>query len=192
MPAMSPASPSPSRLRRHVATLVLVVASLGTVATSESNPTVTTDLAVPTLRLTQEAPRSTRHFVIRVSAKDSDAFASTSVDVNLAVRWKPAQDGSASAPPPLRFKLSAGTEWCEQPQTLNFDPNEPERTKNATASCAFDCSLKDGCVQEVALDIEATGELGAGAVEVDWHLFALASTNEPDEPKDFTVRIEEP
>ena len=83
MHAMSPAPsapPSPSRLRRHAAPLVLVAACLGTVATSpQRTPSSISAVVSSTARLTQDTPTSTHRFVVQVSARDSSEIAGVMV-----------------------------------------------------------------------------------------------------------------
>lgn len=195
MPAMSPSpsvNPSPSRLRRHAATFVLMVACLGTVATSRPrSPPTTAEQTGPTVRLTQDAPRSTRRFVVRVSARDSSEVAEGRVEAALTARWKPA-DATAAPGLTLRSRLARVDDTDEPSRTVPLDTPDAPREAYTGSVYLDGCELKQGCEVEVELDLEAVGALGTGTVEVDWTLQAEAFTFTNEAPRGFTVQILEP
>ncbi len=193
MPPMRPSpspTPSPSRLRRHAATLVLVVACLGTVATSPPRSPPATATIGSTLRLTQDTPRSTRGFVIRVSARDSSEDVRGEVNGLLTARWMPAGPTTSPAPT-LRARLARVDDTQETGRTFTLDTPGASQEWYAGSAYFDTCTLKKGCELEVELDFEAQGELGEGTVEVDWKVNAEAYTFTDDAPKGFTVEIQE-
>ena len=192
MHAMSPAPsapPSPSRLRRRVATLVLVAACLGTVATSQPRSQSVTSTVSSTTRLTQDTPTSTHRFVVQVSARNSSELAQGEVRGQLTARWKPA-GFTASPPIALRSRLARVDDTEEPSSPLPLDtPDSPE--KESLRAAYFECKLDTECELEVELSLEAQGKLGEGIVEVEWRVDAEAYTNTDDAPERFAVEIQE-
>jgi len=193
MHAMSPAPsapPSPSRLRRHAATLVLVAACLGTVATSpQRTPSSISAVVTSTTRLTQDTPTSMHRFVVQVSARDSSEIAGVMVWGQLTARWKPA-GFTASPAITLRSRLARVDDTEEPSSPLPLDT--PDSPKNEfLKATSFECKLDTECKLEVELSLEAQGELGEGIVEVEWRVNAAAHTSMDDALERVTVAIQE-
>jgi len=192
MHAMSPAPsapPSPSGLRRRAATLVLVAAGLGTVATSPPPSPSVTSAVSSTTRLTQDTPTSTHRFVVQVSARNSSEIAQGEVWGHLTARWKPA-GVTASPAITLRSRLARVDDTEEPSSPLPLDtPDSPEKAPLRATS--FKCKLDTECELEVELSLEAQGKLGEGIVEVEWRVDAVAYTHTDDAPERFAVEIQE-
>lgn len=183
-------STKPSRLRRLAATLVLVVASLGTVATSDvESPPRSAEHIGQTLHLTREAPTSTHRFVVRITSRDSSGTAYGNVEASVTARWKPA-DATAPTPPSMRATLSGPGDTTEPGATVRLETPEVPLDVFVAGWVSFNgCKLEGACEVPVELDLEALGDLGAGVIEVDWALRATAHTAADELPEGFTVEI---
>ncbi|MFP2906593.1 hypothetical protein ACLESD_16315 [Pyxidicoccus sp. 3LFB2] len=191
---MSPspsATPSPSRLRRRAAILVLVVACLGTVATSPPrSPSITAEFTGPTMHFTQDKPWSTRRFVARATARNSNESIGGSMSGMLTARWKPIGVTTSSGPT-LRSRLVHPGDTANLSRDITLDT--PDTPKEVSPGGVFfpHCELDERCELEVELHIEVVGELGEGTVEVDWTLQAEAYAHSEDTPKGFALEIQE-
>lgn len=196
-PIMTPASSNPapgSRLRRWGAYLSLLVACMGTVATSKPySPPVTAEHIGETVRLTAEAPKATRNLVIRISAKDGGHLLDGEVLSEVAPRWQPT-DPNRQQRPSLSVKLKVGDEDPGMSNEYVLAPSEnPGPLAGPYANIPHDCDLEKPCEWNAVLEFELRDALGEDVVEVDWRTAVSAYVRNTSEvPKGFTVHISEP
>jgi hypothetical protein len=195
---MTPALPTPtpgSRLRRWTAHLTLLVACIGTVATSPPrSPPVTAEHAGPTLRLTAQSPRATRDLIVRISAEDSSSVVEGETWLEFTPRWQ-TTDPTRAGKPSLRVLLALeGADGPMAGDTFPLEaPGGQEPFQASYNSLPHGCRLDQPCEWKAVLEVEALGELGEDVVEVDWTAFVIAFVRDTDDmPAGFTVHISEP
>ncbi|NMO18898.1 hypothetical protein HPC49_16585 [Pyxidicoccus fallax] len=187
-------SPTPPRLRHWAVRLTLLVACIGTVATSKPySPPVTSEYQGETLRLTTTARTATRHIIVRASA-DSDLDAGGNVSVQFTPRWLSTRT-EATNTPELRVRMRYPEEPLTEGTTYRFDapPGGQGSAFSRGESFGGDCNLDDTCEWNVLFDIELLGDIGEDVMEVDWKVTASVEAWDTDEtPDDFAVHISEP
>ncbi|WNG14208.1 hypothetical protein [Cystobacter fuscus] len=200
-PSLNHSTPSTApvpRYRRWAAYLALVVAGIGSVATSPpSSPMVSSEYEGSPLTITTQAPTTTRHLKVRVTAEDySFDRAEVSVTAQVTARWTPA-DPSHTEKPWLLTRLYVPSEDYSGPgpghgQVLVLgEPGQPVSLQTYTGGTS-ECKPDQGCEWTVPLEFELQPNATEGSVEVEWKVTAEAyveGTN--DLPKGFTVQVSE-
>ncbi|QSQ18948.1 hypothetical protein JY651_26720 [Pyxidicoccus parkwayensis] len=191
---MSSLLPSkPSRLRRLAATFVLIVASLGTVATSDYEEPDGSQLTGPAVTLAAQAPRSQRRYVILVSARNEFEYLHADLSAELTATWKPA-DSTPSRGPALRTRLTQVEPEGDSTPDKSVVLEWPGAAMDATPGTLSltDCENAMRCQWDVVVDLELLDDIGLDSVEVDWKLQASITVDGTvDDPSAFTVSISE-
>lgn len=189
-PSTPPAPPGP-RLQRWAVRLCLLVAGIGSVATSQPrSPEVTSEYRGPSLSLTTAEPKTTQALVVRVS---SEKHESERVDVELTAqvtaRWRPT-DPTQSARPWLRANLSMRQPFTggEEPVVLG-EPGQPVELL-ARAIAIDECKVGQSCQWSATLELELQQNAAEGSVDVDWNVVARAQAVGTSEvPAGLTVQL---
>lgn len=192
---MSSPHPIP-RYRRWAARFTLLGACMATLASSQpQSPDVFAEYAeAPPLRLTTDAPSTTRSFKVQVfSDHPSSEPVEITVEAEVNARWRPS-DPSSTVKPWFLARLSLPSENLHgSPAMLIIDPSgQPATAGTRVYSGNPHCKLEPVCEWNVLLDFELQSNAAAGTVDVDWTVKATAHALDTDElPKGFTVRISE-
>lgn len=189
-----PPAPRP-RLLHWTARLVLLAACAGTVATSEAtSPSVSSKAFVgDKVTLTNEAPRTTRDFIVRVSsATPHPNTVRADVESVIIARWIPAKPDEKARP---WFKVSQfeGKEPSGQdtPRTFTADSDTLEVRQRTVPNT--NCKLTQPCEWLTHLRLEMQADGPQGTLEVEWTSRASAAVARMNEvPAGFTVSISAP
>lgn len=185
-----PSDPSPPRLRRWAASLVLVVACLGTVATSQPrSPSVSSEHAGAPLTLRTTDSRATRQLIVQLSSEERSAhLAMLNMEVELTARWRPA-DPSNPVTPWLRAQVNVNQERFGEGSFVALEQPGREvrmRVPSGAASCSFD----QFCEWTAQIEFELQANAVDGAVDLEWKAVAESHLEGTDElPKGFTMKL---
>lgn len=179
-PAVAKSSP----LRRWGARAVLLLASVASVASSQTGPSpLVATSSVQSLTLSEAWPEARRVFPVEVAApRRPDEDVTLEVGATLQVRWVPADDDPRR--PSVRARMSLGELLGRWETTAALAPHAsaPVELEVRTGD---DCNLMDDCLWEAVLDVEVQGEHGPGVVEVEWistgSIFFADGLNTPPE-----------
>lgn len=195
----SPPSPSFSRGQRWAARLALLVACIGSVATSKpSSPLVSAEVKGQPLLLTKASPTAVRHIRIQVSEdKPSSRQLDLNLDANVFMKWTSDSPNRAATPvfrarlvPPSDFKSSPS--WT-QSYGHGDDVNGPAsaQTDLSVSTVFLECKPGSTCDWSLTLEIELTAN-DTNTAQVEWDLTAFTSVMEREElPAGFNVSVTE-
>lgn len=196
------ASPPVSRPRFWATRLLLFVACVSVVATSQSvsENVLSEEYVGAPLSITTEAPKAVRRLVVRASAtKRSSDDVEAEVTARVTARWRPS-DPSQTASPWFRVSLidvanddavggKLGVLTAGEPVTVDVEPHAPLSFPNLSSRCELD----DGCEWSVDLAIEVQPNAAPGTVELEWTAQARARVvGSSSAPKGLTVNVSEP
>ncbi|NOK15964.1 hypothetical protein [Corallococcus carmarthensis] len=185
------------RLRHWASRLVLLVAGVSVVATSQvrSADVFSAPYTGQPVTLTAEAPRVTLPLVVGVTAsKSPDKQAEALMRVKLTVRWTPEDPSQTKAGPILRASLLGNGTQLSGPEaaTSPLVAGQP-LPMDVLVSHSRNCELGKRCQWTSDLRLELESQGAAGTVEVAWtataqaHVVGTSST-----PEGFTVTVSEP
>ena len=186
-------SPGSRSFRRWAARLTLLVACIGTVATSKvASPPITAEYQGETLRLTAASPTATRRVVIRASAKDSSDTVGGDSSVELVAHWRTTTP-SPTDKPSLRVRWRHQEDDNKQGTTHVLDAPGQASPLYDGEFLTGRCELDENCEWPLVLDVEAQGVAGEDVVEVDWKVIANVEIwDKTEQPEGFQVHISEP
>lgn len=168
--------PPPSRARFWAARLALLVACVGSVATSYSFD-ASAEYEEPPQRLTPEQPTLTRTLVAQVSVDEEfDVTTSLSLMTSLTVTWAPS-DPARQDKPKLRVKLRARDAANAGPgEFREADITQSPQTVDLFNTLSFTQSDPD-FEQFLDLSVELLPGAPPGTLEVAWKAKAQANTS---------------
>lgn len=196
------ASPPVSRPRFWATRLLLFVACVSVVATSQSvsEDVVSEEHVGAPLSITTEAPKAVRRLVVRASAsKRSSDEPEAEVAARVTARWRPS-DPSQTASPWFQVSLvdtandygvgqKRGVLTAGEPVTVDVEPH----AALSSPMHAPRCELDKGCEWSVDLIIEVQPNAAPGTVELEWTAQARARVvGSSSAPEGFTVNVSEP
>ena len=193
-------TPSVPRYRRWAAHLALVVACIGSVATSPTPlpPQVNSEYAGPPLGLTTQAPTATRHFKVRVSVQEK-SFDRVEVLLRAEVtaRWSPTDPNSHEKPWLLtRMYIPSDNDSGPGPgrgEVLILEKPDQPMTVATLTSDSSECKTDQGCEWTVPMEFELLPLAAEGSVAVEWKVTAEAyAVGATTLPKGFTVQVSAP
>ncbi|WP_158620499.1 MULTISPECIES: hypothetical protein, partial [Corallococcus] len=191
--APPPATPG-SRARFWAARLVLFVACVSVVATSQAtSPDVASEEHVGApLSLTNEAPKATRQLIVRASATRPPAKrAEAGLSVRVTARWIPA-DPSQTVSPWLKVILSDSQDGSG-PTAYGILTEQTPLILEGVSSLSPDCELQASCEWRANVNFEMQDNTSAGTVELEWTAQAHARVVDTSSvPKGFTVSVSAP
>lgn len=202
LPALNRSKPSSSsvpRIHHWAARLALLVACIGSVATSPSHPPEMDqeeqEHEGTPLTLSTESPKATRHLRLQFSTNEpSSKTVQFNLVANSSTRWKPDEPASSLEP---RFRLRMtmepppeGSPGWNQP--VWFEGNEGTGRQYASVATGGECKLDQVCEWSVPLEFELVPNGTAGTAEVEWTVRVWASTPKGEMPEGFTVQLSEP
>ncbi|NBD12321.1 hypothetical protein [Corallococcus silvisoli] len=191
------ASPPVSRPRFWATRLLLFVACVSVVATSEpvSENVLSEEYVGAPLSISTEAPKAVRRLIVRASApKPPSKEVEAEMTARVTARWRPT-DPSQTASPWLRVSLvdtsndyaigsKLGVLTEAEPVTVEVEPSTNLSTY---------CELDEGCEWSVDLTLEVQPNAAPGTVELEWTTQARARVvGTSSTPKGFTVTVSEP
>ncbi|WNG23688.1 hypothetical protein F0U62_06350 [Cystobacter fuscus] len=193
-------TPSVPRYRRWAVHLAIVVACIGSVATSPSatSPQVIAEYEGPPLGLTTRATTATRHFKVRVSVQEqSFDRVELLLRAQVTARWSPTDPNNHETPWLLtRLYIPSDNDSGPGPGRgevlILGKPNQPLTVEPLTSDSS-ECKTDQGCEWTVPLEFELLPHAAEGSVEVEWKVTAEAyAEGATTLPKGFTVQVSEP
>ncbi len=163
-------------IRNWTARAALLIACIGTVATSQSHTTTTSPFAGPRFTMSAEQQKVTRNVTIRLTPQ-KDLSASVSVNTNVRIEWTPEEEGS----PIPRFRLN----WVDSLHGESDAPAEDAQPRpvnhEAQGSFLVNCKARQECLLETRLEFILDSE-APGTVEIaDWDLTVAVYHDSPEE-----------
>lgn len=164
-------------LRSWVLRAVLLIASAGTVATSEPHATVIIsfpDHPLPPVTLTSHQGRAQRHVTVRIAPQEQPFSGDVSVSASVLARWLPARPSPSTGGAPTLHMT-----WTHADQRAPFAPTLRTVENDATqlqGSVDFPrpiaCEARRECLWEADLEFEFEGK-PPGRFEIfQWELRA--------------------
>ncbi|WP_205525499.1 hypothetical protein [Pyxidicoccus trucidator] len=146
--------------------------------------------AGPPFSLSTEAPRATRHLVIRATAaKPEDTSVWGELSVRISARWKPT-DPTLPQRPWFRASLQGAS--SPDPIVVLGGPDDTTVIE-LRAGLSKECPLDAACEWHKAVDFEVQDNVSPGTVDVEWTAVASAHVEgTSDLPKGFTLEVSSP
>lgn len=163
-------------IRSWTARAALLVACIGTVATSPPSHTTTAEFTGPSFTMTAEQTKVTRRVTIRLTPKE-DISASVSVDAHVKVRWTP-EDASTPTP---RFRLH----WADAIRDGHDEPPLSAQPlpvgHHAEYSLTPNCTSRQECIYEGDLEFHLDSEAPGTLDITEWNLGVAVYHDTPEE-----------
>ncbi|MFP2928702.1 hypothetical protein ACLESO_26600 [Pyxidicoccus sp. 3LG] len=184
------------RFRAWAARLVLVVACLGTVATSAPrSPSVTAEYAGGWLSVSTGSPPATRHVVVRVTISEEleQGHLEGTLFLEATARWTPT-DATRPERPWLRGALSDDFDTVGVGREVVLEPGVEQVVLPSEEVYLGSCKPTNRvCEWTGRVDFELQPGVGEGTAEVEWKVKAeMFADNNDDLPKGFRVEVLEP
>jgi hypothetical protein len=180
-----------SRARAWAARLTLLVACLGTVATSPPrSPSVTAGHEGAPVSLSTSAPRATRPIKIRVTMEEDAEAIEGHLTVNLTARWTPTDPASPERPWLRAGLFDEDGTWAEATVLEAGATSALPEVNRSLFTCTPTART---CEWDQTLHLELQPDVGQGTAEVAWSAEAWMYADNTDElPKGFKVEVSEP
>ncbi|WP_426756664.1 hypothetical protein [Myxococcus sp. Y35] len=147
-----------TRVRNWAVRAALLIACVGSIATSEDNTTSVSFSAQP-FTLTTEQGRTTRHVTVRIAPQKEKRSGRISVDADVTARWIPGPSSSDRAPTLHLSWTHADQSGYSQPDSLSFVGHSTvPLTGRSEHSHWFDCEARQECLWEADLEFRLEGE----------------------------------
>ncbi|WP_224250154.1 hypothetical protein [Hyalangium gracile] len=162
-------------------------------AETERSPEVVAHHSSDFLRLTtQDAPRVTRHFLVRVSGAQPPSKKSVEVEMTarISASWTP-KNPEHAARPWLHARLSMGEEERDGDELLILERNPVSQQVLEVRAASFSrCMLNEVCEWEVPLELELQTQVVEGSVTLSWNVEVAARVVDASKvPEGFTVEL---
>jgi len=184
------------KLRARAAQLVLGVACLGTVATSQprTNDAVTEFQGTP-VQVTTGTRKTTRQLSVRaLMSEDPKGTVGGEVRLEATARWRPT-DPARPERPWLQGRIAEAAGGVGWPQQVVLEPGGGPAALTLVKGGLSDCRPRGGklCEWSLTAEFELQPDVGEGTVDVEWKVTSMVHVEgTSDMPKGFRVEIFEP